>query len=88
MKFVILFVHLIMISSLITGCDFATQQDHQRKTLRFTSEDYTPNKVVKVDSAVVVTAHPIATKIGLETLKKGGNAIDAMVAVQFALAVV
>lgn len=38
--------------------------------------------------AMVVTAHPEATRTGLEVLKKGGNAIDAMVAVHFALAVV
>lgn len=37
---------------------------------------------------MVVTAHPLATQVGLEVLKKGGNAIDATVAVQFALAVV
>lgn len=40
------------------------------------------------DSAMVVSAHPIATKIGLSILKKGGNAIDATIATQFALAVV
>lgn len=40
------------------------------------------------DSAMVVTAHPLATKVGLDILRKGGNAIDAAIAVQFALAVV
>ena len=36
---------------------------------------------------MVVAVEPLATKIGAEILKKGGNAIDAAVAVGFALAV-
>ncbi|MEQ8241260.1 MAG: gamma-glutamyltransferase, partial [Cyclobacteriaceae bacterium] len=40
------------------------------------------------DSAMVVTAHPIATEIGFQAIQNGGNAIDAAVATQFALAVV
>ena len=35
----------------------------------------------------VVTGHPEATKIGIQTLKDGGNAIDAAISVQLALAV-
>lgn len=40
------------------------------------------------DSAMVVTAHPIATHVGVDILRAGGNAVDAAIAVQFALAVV
>lgn len=39
------------------------------------------------DQAVVVTAEEHASKVGKQILQQGGNAVDAAVAVQFALAV-
>lgn len=43
--------------------------------------------LVESKKGMVVTTHPLATEIGLSILKKGGNAIDAAIAVNFALAV-
>ena len=42
---------------------------------------------VAADHAMVVTSQHLATDVGLEILKKGGNAVDAAVAVGYALAV-
>lgn len=42
---------------------------------------------VKAKNGMVVTANHYASEIGLDILKQGGNAFDAAIAVQFALAV-
>ncbi len=52
------------------------------------SAPYPITKDAVADSAMVVTAHPLATSVGLDILRQGGNAVDAAIAVQFALAVV
>ena len=43
---------------------------------------------LKVESYAVASRHHLATDIGMQILENGGNAIDAAVAISFALAVV
>ncbi len=48
---------------------------------------FASRKPVKAFNGMVVSSDSIATMVGVEILKKGGNAVDAAVAVGFALAV-
>ena len=48
---------------------------------------YNIDKQAFGSKAMVVSAHPLASQVGTEILAAGGNAIDAAIAVQFALAV-
>jgi gamma-glutamyltranspeptidase/glutathione hydrolase len=67
---------LLSIATLVFCC-----QTQEKKTER---EKLTG---VIADSAIVVSAHPLASQVGLSIIKKGGNAIDAAIATQFALSV-
>ena len=48
---------------------------------------YSQQKGLIADKAMVVSAREEASKIGVDIIKKGGNAFDAMIATQLALAV-
>ena len=49
---------------------------------------YKIEKSVTAKNGAVVSAHPLASQIGVNILKQGGNAVDAAIATQLALAVV
>lgn len=49
---------------------------------------YSINKSKTYSQAAVACAHPLASEIGVAIMKRGGNAFDAAIAVNFALAVV
>src|SRR3954464_1661869 len=49
---------------------------------------FSSKKTQTFSNGAVVCAHPVAGKVGAEILRRGGNAIDAVIASQLALAVV
>ncbi|MDW7694154.1 gamma-glutamyltransferase [Flammeovirgaceae bacterium SG7u.111] len=71
----------------LISCQEKTKREDQidLKELKIAKK---PNEGEVAANGMVVTAHPLATKVGLEVLKNGGSAFDAAIAVKYALAVV
>src|SRR5690606_29543035 len=65
-----------------TGCR------NQAINASFNPFNYAVQKTIRCSNGAVVSAHPLASKVGLTILKQGGNAVDAAIATQLALAVV
>jgi gamma-glutamyltranspeptidase/glutathione hydrolase len=57
-------------------------------TAQINAYQYHSQKKVSGVKAAVVSAHPLASKAGIQVLKNGGNAVDAAIATQLVLAVV
>ncbi|MEO0732256.1 MAG: gamma-glutamyltransferase [Bacteroidota bacterium] len=69
-------ITLFLLVMLLTACQQVPQID------------YTAQKSAIYTKAAIAGPHPLATEVGLDVLKNGGNAIDAAVAVKLAMAVV
>ena len=82
---------------LLAACATTRSPDSGAATLKVVSgpEGVSPtwrlagkSKVTNADNAVVVSGNVLASQVGADIMRRGGNAVDAAVAVGFALAVV
>ena len=64
--------------TLLAACQLHSQD-------RITGELFATRSEVIAQNGMVASSHPLATQIGIEILKNGGNAIDAAIAVNAAL---
>ena len=76
----------LLCSSLVFACN--PGEKNNGSAVSINAYQYSVQKTITCSNGAVVSAHPLASKVGVEILKMGGNAVDAAIATQLALAVV
>jgi len=74
--------------SLLLAITLTSTAYAQQRPAKNDAYHYKIEKTITASRGAVVSAHPLASQAGLQMLQQGGNAVDAAIATQLALAVV
>lgn len=80
--------HYLLITAILSLSISCNTSNKRNGALPGSPFSYTIQKKFSGSNGAVVSAHPVASMVGVQILKEGGNAFDAAIATQLALAVV